>query len=371
MRKIKRRFQEGGFPQEAPQQMMPQESGMQSMGQSQGPSPEEIGQQIQQAIQQGQNPAEILIALLQGGLDEQIIIAAFQAAGFSEQELMQVFQEVEQMMSQQAPLEGMPPESMEAGMPPEAMPQSMPPEQMQSMQMGGPMLGEKSFRPNRYMPAPPVPRNEERPSYYAQDVLRRYIPKAQLGLSMMDDRVPFAEQYGNNYMGQSSQPTVREPFSDNNRFPGLQGYPSQSAWEDVNNRAVNNMRSSQPRPSFREGFREGYNQNAKGLEDGVQLGVVDPFAAALTGISLVNKRFANRRYNDYQNQMRNFGMADNVYQTVQNPLNRRGSWDVNQGLLEPDNYVPYLQSFQQGGQFDVDTDTLAELIAAGVNVQMI
>ena len=98
-------------------------------------------------------------------------------------------------------------------------------------------------------------------------------------------------------------------------------------------------------------------------------GNVSKFAVA--GANLANEMFTQGRYNQYDNNLRNMTMADNVFQTRFNPVNSRGTWDVNTGLAEPDNLYPYLNQSQYGGEIEVDTDTLTKLIAAGADIQIL
>lgn len=99
------------------------------------------------------------------------------------------------------------------------------------------------------------------------------------------------------------------------------------------------------------------------------IGNVSKFGVA--GANLVNEMFAQGRYNNYDNLLRNTTMADNVFQTRFDPVNARGTWDTNTGLAEPDNLYPYLNQSQYGGEIEVDTDTLTKLIAAGADIQIL
>ena len=89
---------------------------------------------------------------------------------------------------------------------------------------------------------------------------------------------------------------------------------------------------------------------------------------ALAGV--INQGFQQSKYNDYENKLRDFTMADNIFGTSTNPVNKRGTWDINTGLAEPNNYVT--GSYAEGGEIhDVDMKTLTQLIAAGADIKIL
>lgn len=141
---------------------------------------------------------------------------------------------------------------------------------------------------------------------------------------------------------------------------------------------------------------------------------------AVMGANLANEFFAEKEYNDYRNKLRNATNADKIYNAVVDPINQRGTFDVNTGLAEPDNLVDYYmqgkygrEMYKTGGDFsphmmydpktgkgykanvladhirmadmgylhkdemgyggelEVDNDTLAALIAAGADIEML
>lgn len=106
-------------------------------------------------------------------------------------------------------------------------------------------------------------------------------------------------------------------------------------------------------------------------------GAASEFAVA--GANLANQFFEQDRFNKLQDQMRTTTMADKVYSTVVDPVNKRGTWDINSGLAEEDNLTTYLNAgkygkeiYQDGGQImDVDMKTLTELIAAGADIKIL
>ncbi len=141
---------------------------------------------------------------------------------------------------------------------------------------------------------------------------------------------------------------------------------------------------------------------------------------AVMGANLANEYFAEKEFMDYRNKLRNSTIADKVYLATEDPVNKRGTFDVNTGLAEPDNLVDYYaqamygrEMYKKGGEFEphmmfdpktgkgyearvpadhermakmgylhkdemsyggeveVDNDTLAALIAAGADIEML
>lgn len=146
----------------------------------------------------------------------------------------------------------------------------------------------------------------------------------------------------------------------------------------------------------------------------------DASAAAVMGANFLNEWFQEKEFQDYRNKLRNSTMADKAYLATTNPSNKRGTFDVNLGLAEPDNLVDYYaqamygkemykkggefvphimydpvsgeayeakveadhnrfakmgfvhkDEMQTGGEVEVDNDTLAALIAAGADIEML
>ena len=141
---------------------------------------------------------------------------------------------------------------------------------------------------------------------------------------------------------------------------------------------------------------------------------------AVMGANLANEYFQEKEFRDYKNKLRNTTVADKMYTTVEDPSNKRGTFDINTGLAEPDNLVDYYaqamygrEMYKKGGEFEphmmydpktgkgyearvpadhermakmgylhkdemtyggeleVDNDTLAALIAAGADIEML
>jgi hypothetical protein len=111
----------------------------------------------------------------------------------------------------------------------------------------------------------------------------------------------------------------------------------------------------------------------------------DVSQAAVAGANLANQFFKNRDFNNFKNELRNSTTADKVYGALSNLPNKRGTWDANLGLAEPDNLVDNYgyamygketyksggQMYQGGGEIEVDNDTLAALIAAGADLEIL
>lgn len=141
---------------------------------------------------------------------------------------------------------------------------------------------------------------------------------------------------------------------------------------------------------------------------------------AVLGANLVNEIFQQKEFNNYRNELRNSTVADNVYLASENPVNKRGTFDANSGLAEPDNLVDYYaqamygketykaggefephmmydpvsgkgykanvesdhnryaklgflhkDEMEKGGEIEIDNDTLAALIAAGADIEIL
>jgi len=80
---------------------------------------------------------------------------------------------------------------------------------------------------------------------------------------------------------------------------------------------------------------------------------------AVMGANLANEYFAEKEYNDYRNKLRNLTNADKIYSAKVDPMNQRGTFDINTGLAEPDNLVDYYmqgkygrEMYKTGGEFE-------------------
>ena len=150
-----------------------------------------------------------------------------------------------------------------------------------------------------------------------------------------------------------------------------------------------------------------------------RVGALDLFTApsqAIVGLSSTYNLF-NDMFTDPGGDLeerRRMTRADNLYQPVENQLGKQGNTTINEGFLQPNQRVPVLGNFakkggefkphmmydpntgkgfkaqkyedhlrmdkmgythdkpaRQGGELEVDNDTLAALIAAGADIQML
>ena len=99
---------------------------------------------------------------------------------------------------------------------------------------------------------------------------------------------------------------------------------------------------------------------------------------AVQGAGFVNEMFQNEKEKKAKGRLYEMTQADNMFGYFEDPLNKQGTWDVNTGLAEQDNRVTYMRQF--GGEMmdeeiteelDLDPDTIAQLIAAGANIQIL
>lgn len=142
--------------------------------------------------------------------------------------------------------------------------------------------------------------------------------------------------------------------------------------------------------------------------------------AVVKGANFANEYFTQQKFYDYKNELRNSTVADKVYLASENPVNKRGTFDINLGLAEPDNLVDYYaqamygketykaggefephmmydpvsgkgykanvesdhnryaklgflhkNEMEKGGEIEIDNDTLAALIAAGADIEIL
>ena len=133
---------------------------------------------------------------------------------------------------------------------------------------------------------------------------------------------------------------------------------------------------------------------------------------AVQGAGFINEMFKERKRKKAEGDLYEMTQADNIFGYYEDPVNKQGSFDVNTGLLEQNNYVPYMK---QGGDFnphmmykggkavkanthaehlklsdlgyghtkpkqyggtttnelDLDPDTIAQLISAGADIEIL
>ncbi len=92
--------QEGG-------QMMPEQSGMQQQAQQPQVDPQvmEISQAIASSVQEGQNPQEVVMALVQNQVDQQVIAQALMMVGMAEEDIITLFEQIERSTQPSSPEE--------------------------------------------------------------------------------------------------------------------------------------------------------------------------------------------------------------------------------------------------------------------------
>ena len=94
---------------------------------------------------------------------------------------------------------------------------------------------------------------------------------------------------------------------------------------------------------------------------------------AVNAAGFVNEIYKNKKAREAEGRLYEMTQADNAFGYFEDPVNKQGTWDVNTGLAEQDNRVEYMRA-QQGGELneiDLDPDTIAKLIAAGANIQIL
>lgn len=103
---------------------------------------------------------------------------------------------------------------------------------------------------------------------------------------------------------------------------------------------------------------------------------------AVNAADFVNEIYKNKKRANAEKRLYEMTMADNYYGYNANPMNKKGTYDVNTGLAEQNNYVNY-PSYQDGGMFlnedmytkdnvlDLDSDSIAELISLGANIEIL
>jgi hypothetical protein len=94
---------------------------------------------------------------------------------------------------------------------------------------------------------------------------------------------------------------------------------------------------------------------------------------AVNAADSVNDWFRSRDRISAERDNRNqFGLADNIYGTNEDPFNKRGMWNTNKNEAgsEGDRTTGLYMS-QKGGEVQVDNDILAALIAAGADIEML
>ena len=96
---------------------------------------------------------------------------------------------------------------------------------------------------------------------------------------------------------------------------------------------------------------------------------------AFQGARVVNNFFKDRAIEDAQADNRNNMVADNLYATKENPMLKRGAWDINTGTYGSEGQRTVRTNMgiaKEGGEMaTVDSLLLAKLIAAGADIEIL
>ena len=216
------------------------------------------------------------------------------------------------------------------------------------------------------------------------------------------------------------------------RQPGLGPTPEQQATQDLFNvqtttnfetpnvENVENVKPEQPTVTRKRSLGTAYAKGKNFIKNDPTVRAFGDVSEGLVmGANLANEFFLEKKEREYNDELRQIG-ADQLYGAVQDPVNKRGTFDANLGLAEPDNLVDYYaqamygkelyksggefephmmfdpvsgkgykanveadhnrfakmgfihqDEMQQGGEIEIDNDTLAALIAAGADIEIL
>ena len=259
------------------------------------------------------------------------------------------------------------------------------------------------------------------------------LPKAQIGIPDYSNISDFVSQYSlpnmGNYLKNQNQTNYAadtQAVKDSQlqqKQPDLGATPlDQEQQRQQNMFADQNMQSRfQPQITRKRNLSNAFDQAEDFIKYNPTMQAFGKVSeGAVMGANFVNELFKEKEYNDYTNKLRNSTMADKVYGAIENPVNKRGTFDKNSGFAEPDNLVNFLaqamygkemykaggefkphmmfdpvsgkgyeanieadhnrfsklgflhqDEMQKGGEIEVDNDTLASLIAAGADIEIL
>ena len=219
------------------------------------------------------------------------------------------------------------------------------------------------------------------------------LPKAQIGLGMFDfnfteDQLKNQGDYFSsllsgqtNYMDDTQAVADAQLLNDN---PGLGATPQQQQTQSMfTPQAELNLKSflpekeeevefSDPTVKRTNKFQGGFNRfmdspGMKGYTGGSEF--------AVQGARVVNNFFKDRAIEDAQADNRNNMVADNLYATKENPMLKRGAWDINTGTFGSEGQRTVRTNMgiaKEGGEMaTVDSLLLAKLIAAGADIEIL
>ena len=232
-----------------------------------------------------------------------------------------------------------------------------------------------------------------------QDYLNQFkeggsLPKAQVGLGMFDfdflnnstgfteDQLKDQENYfANLFSGQTNYMQDIQDVADaqlQTKQPDLGPTPleqknlglftAQTDQEEENE--INTF--DDPTVKRTNKFQGGFNRfmdspGMKGYTGGSEF--------AVQGARVVNNFFDDRAIEDAQADNRNNMVADNLYATKENPMLKRGAWDINTGTFGSEGQRTVRTNMgiaKEGGEMaTVDSLLLAKLIAAGADIEIL
>ena len=155
----------------------------------------------------------------------------------------------------------------------------------------------------------------------------------------------------------------------------------QQAFQEQLNALNQNAVPAQTNVPTQPGYNDPKVKRTNKLEGGLNRFMDSKPVQAFAGVSefavnvadSVNDWFRSRDRISAERDNRNqFGLADNIYGTNEDPFNKRGMWNTNKNEAgsEGDRTTGLYMS-QKGGEVQVDNDMLAALIAAGADIEML
>ena len=215
---------------------MPEEVATDQQQQSVDPAIQQISDFISQSINQGQNPAEVVMALVQQQVDQQTIGQALMMNGFEENDIMALFQEMSQGQQPEEGAGGEPDTIGELNRSPEQLTED---ERMHADDMSA----EETDEPGMSLAKSGIeikPENEGKFTRWAQARGMSVQEAANKVMSNTDDYPPavvkmanFAKnaagwnkEYGGSIMAQEGLETTKTPNVDFNTIDVLQGMDS-------------------------------------------------------------------------------------------------------------------------------------------------
>jgi hypothetical protein len=223
------------------------------------------------------------------------------------------------------------------------------------------------------------------------------LPKAQLGMGMFDfDFTPYFDEeqqagqenyFANLGSGQTNYMEDTQNVADAQllkKNPGLGPTPQQqetnALFTPQTEVSLNSflpekkeeVEFSDPTVKRTNKFQGGFNRfmdspGMKGYTGGSEF--------AVQGARVVNNFFKDRAIEDAQADNRNNMVADNIYATKENPMLKRGAWDINTGTFGSEGQRTVRTNMgiaKEGGEIaTVDSLLLAKLIAAGADIEIL